>query len=211
VAQDGTSASLTAPNGKAQEKLLRSTLRDGGLAGVDVNYVEAHGTGTALGDPIEMGALAAVLTEDNVEAAGLLVMGAAKASVGHLEPVAGLVGLLKAVLVLQSGQAPCNPELRSLNPKVGAAVADMTVRFPVVLAPLTVLHAGVSSFGYAGTIAHTVLGQAPEVAAARSNLGEGATEMQAAVRFPKRKSFPWKVENEIKPKANGFKGRFRSK
>jgi acyl transferase domain-containing protein/NADP-dependent 3-hydroxy acid dehydrogenase YdfG/acyl carrier protein len=211
VAQDGTSASLTAPNGKAQEKLLRSTLRDGGLAGVDVNYVEAHGTGTALGDPIEMGALAAVLTEDNVEAAGLLVMGAAKASVGHLEPVAGLVGLLKAVLVLQSGQAPCNPELRSLNPKVGAAVADMAVRFPVVLAPLSVLHAGVSSFGYAGTIAHTVLGQAPEVAAARSNLGEGATEMQAAVRFPKRKSFPWKVENEIKPRANGFKGRFRSK
>ena len=39
VKQDGTSASLAAPNGRAQEKLLRATLRDAGLAGEDVDYV----------------------------------------------------------------------------------------------------------------------------------------------------------------------------
>ena len=63
VAQDGRSASLTAPNGKAQEKLLRSALTDAGIVGGQVDYVEAHGTGTALGDPIEMSALSAVMGE----------------------------------------------------------------------------------------------------------------------------------------------------
>ena len=37
VKQDGVSASLAAPNGRAQEKLLRATLRDAGLAGEDVD------------------------------------------------------------------------------------------------------------------------------------------------------------------------------
>ena len=62
VAQDGLSASLIAPNGKAQEKLLRSALADGGAVGKDVDYLEAHGTGTALGDPIEIGAVVHVGT-----------------------------------------------------------------------------------------------------------------------------------------------------
>ena len=114
VAQDGKSASLTAPNGQAQEKLLRATLADAGLAGCDVDYVEAHGTGTALGDPIEMGALASVLGEDR-SADHPLVMGAVKANIGHLESAAGIAGLIKAVLVLQHEQAPPNAELNDLN------------------------------------------------------------------------------------------------
>ena len=39
VAQDGTSASLTAPNGRAQERLLRSTLADGELSTEEVDYL----------------------------------------------------------------------------------------------------------------------------------------------------------------------------
>ena len=63
MAQDGTSASLTAPNGRAQEKLLRSTLADGELSADEVDYLEAHGTGTALGDPIEMSSSSSVFGE----------------------------------------------------------------------------------------------------------------------------------------------------
>ena len=54
VQQDGPSASLTAPNGSSQRRLIE-TVRlaiipaDGG-----VPILEAHGTGTALGDPIEV-------------------------------------------------------------------------------------------------------------------------------------------------------------
>ena len=54
VQQDGPSASLTAPNGSSQKRLISAVRRvlpdDGG-----VPALEAHGTGTALGDPIEVG------------------------------------------------------------------------------------------------------------------------------------------------------------
>ena len=91
VAQDGTSASLTAPNGRAQEKLLRATLQDAGLASHEVDYLEAHGTGTALGDPIEMNALKAVMSENRSDERPL-IMGGVKANIGHLEAAAGMTG-----------------------------------------------------------------------------------------------------------------------
>ena len=53
VQQDGPSASLTAPNGSSQGRLIEAVRRalsdDTG-----VPALEAHGTGTALGDPIEV-------------------------------------------------------------------------------------------------------------------------------------------------------------
>ena len=52
VQQDGPSASLTAPNGSSQKRLIE-TVRGGTTAAAGVQSLEAHGTGTALGDPIE--------------------------------------------------------------------------------------------------------------------------------------------------------------
>ena len=53
VQQDGPSASLTAPNGSSQRRLIESVSRT--ITDSDgVSSLEAHGTGTALGDPIEV-------------------------------------------------------------------------------------------------------------------------------------------------------------
>src|SRR6185295_11138256 len=60
INQDGRSSGITAPNGPAQEALIRETLERSGLLPSDIDYVEAHGTGTPLGDPIEVRALANV-------------------------------------------------------------------------------------------------------------------------------------------------------
>ena len=54
VNQDGRSAGFTAPNGKAQEAVIRSALAQSGIEPQQVSYVEAHGTGTPLGDPVEI-------------------------------------------------------------------------------------------------------------------------------------------------------------
>jgi len=48
VQQDGPSASLTAPNGTLQQRLIETVKAGNGPS------LEAHGTGTALGDPIEV-------------------------------------------------------------------------------------------------------------------------------------------------------------
>jgi acyl transferase domain-containing protein len=47
--QDGRSSSLTAPNGPAQQEVLRAALADGGLLPGDISGLQMHGTGTALG------------------------------------------------------------------------------------------------------------------------------------------------------------------
>ncbi|MFD8088538.1 polyketide synthase, partial [Kitasatospora sp. NPDC059722] len=57
VNQDGASNGLSAPNGPAQQRVIRAALADAGLTPAEVDAVEAHGTGTRLGDPIEAQAL----------------------------------------------------------------------------------------------------------------------------------------------------------
>src|SRR5690606_8527500 len=60
VNEDGRSTVITSPSGPAQEAVIRQALANGRVQASEVTFVEAHGTGTALGDPIELEALAAV-------------------------------------------------------------------------------------------------------------------------------------------------------
>ncbi len=113
VNQDGASSGLTAPNGPAQEAVIRAALANGGVAPHEVSYVEAHGTGTALGDPIEVQALGAVLGPGRAADQPLLV-GSVKTNLGHLEAAAGVAGLIKVVLVLEHGEIP--PSLHFSSP-----------------------------------------------------------------------------------------------
>ena len=56
-----------------------------------VGYIEAHGTGTRAGDPVELGALGAVLA--NGRKAGVRArVGSVKTNFGHTEGAAGVAG-----------------------------------------------------------------------------------------------------------------------
>ena len=155
VNQDGRSASLTAPNGGAQEAVIEQALKDAGLRGQDVDYIECHGTGTPLGDPIEVGALKNVLGRHRSKP---VVLGAVKTNIGHLEGAAGVIGLIKAVEVLRHRQAPGNVHFRTLNPKIDLNGFDAIIpTAPLSLGGNGPLIAGVSSFGFGGTNAHVVL------------------------------------------------------
>jgi acyl transferase domain-containing protein len=85
IRQDGRSASLTAPNGQAQQGVLAAALLDAGLSVNQAAVLEAHGTGTALGDPIEAGALAAVLLVQRDHAGAVLGVGSLKANAGGIQ------------------------------------------------------------------------------------------------------------------------------
>jgi len=83
-----------------------------------------------LGDPVEIGAIASIVREGDRDEQHPLLIGGVKANIGHLEPAAGIAGLIKAVLVLQHEVAPPNAELKTLNPKITEVMKGSTLLFP---------------------------------------------------------------------------------
>jgi acyl transferase domain-containing protein len=160
------------PNGRAQQELIQTALRDARLSPEDVQLLETHGTGTKLGDPVEAAALAAVFGTRPASVSPLLLT-AVKANVGHLEAGAGVAGLFSIILALQHGTAPPNALLRTLNKEVrdaidGASLLPITAATQLSRTGSQRLVAGVSSFGYSGTIAHVLLQEPPEGVRTRS-------------------------------------------
>jgi acyl transferase domain-containing protein len=112
VNQDGPSSSLTAPNGPAQEAVIRQALAFAGLAPRQIGFIEAHGTGTELGDPLEVKALGAVFGADRDRATPLII-GSVKTNLGHLEAAAGVTGLIKLIISLQHRTIPAHLHYRT--------------------------------------------------------------------------------------------------
>ncbi|MEZ4867751.1 MAG: type I polyketide synthase [Caldilineaceae bacterium] len=160
VNQDGPSSGLTVPNGMAQEALIRQALANAQVKPAEIDYVEAHGTGTALGDPIEVRALGAVLGEARTAP---LLIGAVKTNLGHLESAAGIAGLIKLVLAFQQEALPPHIHLREPNPYIDWARLPVKVVTERTAWPQGVKQrlAGLSGFGLSGTNAHLILEEAP--------------------------------------------------
>jgi acyl transferase domain-containing protein len=171
VNHDGASSAFTVPSGPAQQEVLRAALSDGRVDPASVGYVEAHGTGTALGDPIEVGALDAVVGNGAGDRAAPVALGSVKARLGHLEAAAGIAGLLKVVVMLEAGRVPAAVERTDggLNPLIPWDRVGLTVpreNRPWPAGPDGVRVAGVSAFGLSGTNAHVVLASHTAVPAA---------------------------------------------
>jgi acyl transferase domain-containing protein len=155
---DGRSNGLTAPSRAAQEAVLRAALAAARTPAQAVGYVEAHGTGTPLGDPIELAALGAVFGPGRDPARPLRV-GSVKTNIGHLEPAAGIAGLIKAALAVHHGALPPHLHFQRLNPH--AELRGLAVQTTLEPWPAGEPVAGVSSFGLSGTNAHVVLAAPP--------------------------------------------------
>jgi myxalamid-type polyketide synthase MxaE and MxaD len=129
-----------------------------------VRYVEAHGTGTSAGDPVEIKALGGVLCEGR-PADQPLVVGSVKTNIGHTEGAAGLAGLIKVALCLKHKTIP--PNLHFHQPSPAIPWQDYALMIPTQLMSWPESDgprlAGVSSFGIAGTNAHVVVEEAPQV------------------------------------------------
>jgi acyl transferase domain-containing protein/acyl carrier protein len=159
--QDGKSGGLTAPNGAAQERVIRAALANAGLSPDQISYVEAHGTGTALGDPIELSALARVFGD--APRPQKLPVGSVKTNIGHLEAAAGMAGIVKVLLALQHEQIPPHLHAATLNPRLDWAnlplhIPRQGMAWPRGAAPRI---AGVSAFGISGTNVHMVISEPP--------------------------------------------------
>ena len=163
--QDGRSSGLTAPNGAAQEAVIREALANARLSPSDISVVEAHGTGTSLGDPIEVNALGRVfgqprsrqrplhrrLGKDEHRPRGSRLRGCRR---NQDRACASAPGDTAA-------PAPAQPESADpVEQSLPIRVPDQAST-PWEASDGVPRRAGVSSFGFSGTNAHMVLEEPP--------------------------------------------------
>ncbi|MCP4994171.1 MAG: hypothetical protein GY934_10375, partial [Gammaproteobacteria bacterium] len=167
----GRATSLTAPNSQAQAQLLIKAYQDAGVEIETVSYIETHGTGTELGDPVEIEGLKRGFTQLSERQDQSLVrhhycgLGSVKSNIGHLEPAAGIAGLLKVLLAMKHQTLPATINFKEQNPYIDLTDSPFYLATESqVWQPLTDVNgqplprrAGVSSFGFGGAYAHVVL------------------------------------------------------
>jgi polyketide synthase PksN len=171
VNHGGKATSLTAPNSNAQAALLTTAYLEAGITPDTVTYLELHGTGTELGDPVEVEGIKMAFKElaskqqKAISQNHYCGLGSVKTNIGHLEPAAGIAGLLKVILAMRHQKLPGTLHLQTLNPYISLQdtpfyVVEKTQTWNQLTdekGHSIPRRAGVSSFGFGGTNAHVVL------------------------------------------------------
>ena len=156
INSDGKTVGVSLPSEKTQGALLSRLYREAKVDPNDLAFVEAHGTGTRVGDPAEATAIGHQIAQHRDEP---LLIGSVKSNIGHLEPGAGIAGLLKAVAAFEMGVLPASLHFETPNPDI--PFADLNIEVNAKNTPLRkskeLLYAGISTFGFGGTNAHAII------------------------------------------------------
>ncbi|GAB1201010.1 hypothetical protein APSETT444_010394 [Aspergillus pseudonomiae] len=158
---DGKTPSITTPDPKAQERLIRRAYKKAHIEGDDIlktAFFECHGTGTIAGDTAETTGVANIFGEKGI------YIGAVKPNVGHSEGASGITSIIKCVLALEKKTIPPNVHFHKPNPKI--PFEDAKLQVPVEPTPWPSdrkERISVNSFGIGGTNAHVILDSASSV------------------------------------------------
>ncbi|MEU5163250.1 type I polyketide synthase [Streptomyces sp. NPDC020875] len=191
VGSGGATSRPPDPSPGAQAATVRAALEHAAVPFGDIDYIEAHGTGTRLGDPAELSGLREVFRATGRTRP--LVIGSVKTNIGHLEPAAGIAGLVKAALCLDRARLVPSLNFRTPNPAVTDFERDFEVprtARPWPDAPGRPRRAGVSAFGMGGTNAHVVLEAAPDSRSGKAD-GEADGEADGQATVVRTDALPW--------------------
>ena len=151
---------ITHPNREGQANVIKKAYERGGLLDPRLTgYFECHGTGTAVGDPLEVHAVADAMNENRQSQDGPLLVGAVKTNIGHSEAASGLSAVIKAILTVERGIIPPTKGVANPNPAIDWENWKVHVPVEPTAFPshLPVKRVSVNSFGYGGTNAHVVV------------------------------------------------------
>jgi polyketide synthase-associated protein len=154
VNQDGRSASLTAPNGPAQEQCIWGAIREARISPAESTVWDCHGTGTSLGDPIEVGAVRKVqIKQPRTEP---LLLGSIKSNIGHLEGGAAASAMMKCIMQVGSCKFCPIVHFNQLNPHLENTTFDALYQNEGAMFHYEQGHSQVSSYGFGGSNAHGI-------------------------------------------------------
>ncbi|MBL0781603.1 polyketide synthase, partial [Streptomyces albidoflavus] len=164
VGHGGRTSGLTVPSGGGQGEVVVAALVDAGVSPESLGVVEAHGTGTGLGDPIEVEGLSRAWRRFTGRSQ-FCALGSVKSNIGHLEPAAGLAGLVKVLLAMEHGVVPGSLHVRRPNDHIRFEDSPF---FLVDRAWVWGREGGprrgaVSAFGMGGVNAHVIVEEPPRV------------------------------------------------
>ncbi|ORY29072.1 hypothetical protein LY90DRAFT_512986 [Neocallimastix californiae] len=183
--EDGHTPSLTMPSYSSQCKLLTHVCEKFDIDPASIDYVEAHGTGTAVGDPIEARSIGYAYgrrvregkqikttrpgeTEEILDQPTFpLLIGSSKGNTGHGEYSSGIIGMIKAILMLYHRTMVPTIAHKEMNPAIDAE--GLGIKVATKLEPWTTPHTlriAVNSFGFGGSngnaIFEEVVNEKPE-------------------------------------------------
>lgn len=141
----------TAPSISGETEAIRYAIKDADID-VNPNYIETHGTGTPLGDPIELVALNKAYNFKDKQ-----LVGSIKANIGHLDTAAGIVGVIKAALILKNKIIPKSINFERINSQAKNLPIKLETKNNIKLNDNKDHYVGVSSFGIGGTNVHLIL------------------------------------------------------
>ncbi|KAI0886565.1 KR domain-containing protein [Annulohypoxylon maeteangense] len=153
-------AGITHPNREGQMNVITAAYKRGGdLDPRLTGYFECHGTGTAVGDPLEVNAVAMAMNKNRQPGEEPLLIGAVKPNIGHSEAASGLSALIKGIMIVERGLIPA---IRGVTDPSPAIMWDeWKVKVPTKAVPfpreLPVRRVSINSFGYGGTNAHIIV------------------------------------------------------
>nr|AQS99262.1 type I polyketide synthase [Gambierdiscus polynesiensis] len=111
---NGRSASLTAPNGPAEQEAIADAIQNANICIFDVESVEAFGSAAFLEDAIEVSSLLRAHRTEDVK--DPLALTAVKSSVGNQVETSGITGFLKTLFSAQWGVMTPLLHLMQSNP-----------------------------------------------------------------------------------------------